>query len=69
MRRCVLPAIPVFMAVVAACGGGGDGPVTPAQTPSSPTGGTFTLTSPAGVDVGLMPAVAIRVQGDLRFLT
>jgi phosphatidylethanolamine-binding protein (PEBP) family uncharacterized protein len=56
MRRRALLAVPVLMAALAACGGSGDSPVTPPQTPSSPTGGAFTLTSPAASDGGTLPA-------------
>jgi phosphatidylethanolamine-binding protein (PEBP) family uncharacterized protein len=56
MRSRVLLAIQLLAAIVAACGGSDDGPEASAQTPSSPTGGTFTLTSPAGVDGGTLPS-------------
>lgn len=56
MRRGAFPALPILMAVAAACSGSGGNPAAPAQTPSSPAGGTLTLTSPAGTDGGTLPA-------------
>jgi phosphatidylethanolamine-binding protein (PEBP) family uncharacterized protein len=54
MRRRVFLAIPTLMAAVAACGSNSGGPATPTQAPTTQTGGTFTLTSPAGVDGGTL---------------
>jgi phosphatidylethanolamine-binding protein (PEBP) family uncharacterized protein len=56
MRRRVLLVIPILLAVMAACGGSDGSPAAPAQTPSSPAGGMFTLTSPAASDGGTLPA-------------
>ena len=46
----------MLVASVAACGGGSSGPAAPTQTPPSPAGGTFTITSPAGADGTTLPA-------------
>jgi phosphatidylethanolamine-binding protein (PEBP) family uncharacterized protein len=56
MRRRLVLAIPMLVAAVAACGGNSGGPATPTQAPTSRTGRTFTLTSPAGADGGTLPA-------------
>jgi phosphatidylethanolamine-binding protein (PEBP) family uncharacterized protein len=48
--------MPILLAVMAACGGSDGSPAAPAQTPSSPAGGMFTLTSPAASDGGTLPA-------------
>ena len=48
--------MPILLAVMAACGGSDGSPAAPAQTPTSPAGGTFTLTSPAASDGGTLPA-------------
>jgi len=44
----------MLLAAVAACGGNSSSPAAPTQTPPSQTGGTFTLTSPAGADGGTL---------------
>jgi phosphatidylethanolamine-binding protein (PEBP) family uncharacterized protein len=56
MRRRVFLVIPMLMVAVAACGSNSSGPATPTQAPTTQTGGTFTLTSPAGTDGGTLPA-------------
>ena len=56
MRRRTFLAIPMLVAIVAACVGGGSSPAAPTETLPSQAGGTFTLTSPAASDGGSLPA-------------
>lgn len=56
MRDRTFLAIPILMAAVAACGSNSSGPATPTPAPTTQTGGSFTLTSPAASDGGTLPA-------------
>jgi phosphatidylethanolamine-binding protein (PEBP) family uncharacterized protein len=56
MRRRTFLAIPMLVAAVAACGGGGSSPAAPIPASPSLASSTFTLTSPVAVDGGPLPA-------------